>query len=275
MPTHSDLIGFLEDKATRLRIHSIRATTAAGSGHPTSSASPTEIVSVLFFSVMRYDPHNPANPYSDTFILSKGHAAPVLYAAWAEAGAIPESDLLNLQKIDSDLEGHPTPHLPFVDVATGSLGQGLSAGVGMALNAKYLEKSGQRIYVLLGDGETAEGAVWEAAEVANKYGLNSLCATVDINRLGQSEPTMWNHISRFMNPDGAVLAGGYSRLTVTTFHNCSTLTKMPARQTARRLSLQRQSKAKEFPLRKERKIITASHSAKTMPRRRSRRLNGN
>lgn len=193
MPGRSDLIAFLENKATRLRIHSIRATTAAGSGHPTSSASAAEIVSALFFSVMRYDPQNPSNPYSDTFILSKGHAAPVLYAAWAEAGAIPESDLLRLRKIDSDLEGHPTPRLPFVEVATGSLGQGLSAGVGMALHAKYLERSDQRIYVLLGDGETAQGAVWEAAEIASKYRLNNLCATVDINRLGQSEPTIWSH----------------------------------------------------------------------------------
>ena len=184
---------FLQDKAMRLRLHSVRATTAAGSGHPTSCASAAEILSVLFFSVMRYDPQKPANPYSDTFILSKGHAAPVLYAAWAEAGAIPKQELLKVRKIDSDLEGHPTPRMPFVDVATGSLGQGLSAGLGMALNAKYLEGSDQRIYVLLGDGETAEGAVWEAAEIAVRYRLHNLCATIDINRLGQSEPTIWEH----------------------------------------------------------------------------------
>jgi transketolase len=189
----SELIRFLQDKATLLRIHSIRATTAAGSGHPTSCASAADIVSVLFFSVMRYDPRKPRDPYSDTFVLSKGHAAPLLYAAWAEAGAIPKSELLNLRKIDSDLEGHPTPRLPFVDVATGSLGQGLCAGVGMALNAQYLEKTDQRIYVLLGDGESAEGSVWEAAEIASQYGLKQLCCTVDINRLGQSQPTMWQH----------------------------------------------------------------------------------
>ena len=188
-----NLLPFLQDKATRLRIHSVRATTEAGSGHPTSCASAAEIVSVLFFSEMRYDSRNPANPYSDIFILSKGHAAPLLYAAWAEADAIPEAELLNLRKINSDLEGHPTPRLPFVDVATGSLGQGLSAGLGMALNAKYLEGSNQRIYVLLGDGETAEGSVWEAAEIAAKYRLKNLCATVDINRLGQSESTLWGH----------------------------------------------------------------------------------
>ena len=193
MPSRSDLINFLNQKATRLRIESIRATTAAGSGHPTSCVSAAEIMSVLFFSVMRYDPRNPKQAGSDVFILSKGHAAPILYAAWAEAGAIPRSELLTLRKFDSDLEGHPTPRLPFVDVATGSLGQGLSAGVGMAINAKYLDKSDQRIYVLMGDGESAEGAVWEAAEIARRYELRPLCATIDINGLGQSQPTMSDH----------------------------------------------------------------------------------
>ena len=188
----SDTIAGLQDKATRLRIHSVRATTAANSGHPTSCASAAEIMSALFFSVMRYDPANPANPANDVFILSKGHAAPVLYAAWAEAGYLSVDDLLNLRKIDSDLEGHPPTTLPFVDVATGSLGQGLCAGVGMALNAR-LDKRDQRIYVLLGDGETAEGSVWEAAELASHYKLNNLCATIDVNRLGQSQPTMLQH----------------------------------------------------------------------------------
>jgi transketolase len=190
---NAELVTALIQRATRLRIHSVRATTAAGSGHPTSCASSAEIVATLFFSVMRYDPADPGNPAADVFILSKGHAAPVLYAAWAEAGAIPEAELLNLRKITSDLEGHPTPRLPFVDVATGSLGQGLSVGVGMALNARRLEKSDQRIYVLLGDGETAEGSVWEAASTAAHYRLGNLCATVDVNRLGQSEPTMLQH----------------------------------------------------------------------------------
>jgi transketolase len=188
----SDVVAGLQDKATRLRIHSVRATTAANSGHPTSCASAAEIMSALFFSVMRYDPANPANPANDVFILSKGHAAPVLYAAWAEAGYLSADDLLNLRKIDSDLEGHPPTTLPFVDVATGSLGQGLSAGVGMALNAR-LDKRNQRVYVLLGDGESAEGSVWEAAEVASYYKLNNLCATIDVNRLGQSQPTMLQH----------------------------------------------------------------------------------
>jgi len=158
----SETLAGLADKATKLRIHSVRSTTEAGSGHPTTCASAAEIMSALFFSAMRYDPRNPGDPANDVFILSKGHAAPVLYAAWAEAGYIPKEELLNLRKIDSDLEGHPPTTLPFVDVATGSLGQGLPVGVGMAL-AAALDKGDQRIYVLMGDGEISEGSVWEAA----------------------------------------------------------------------------------------------------------------
>jgi transketolase len=186
------LLALLEEKATRLRIDSIRATTAAGSGHPTSCASAAEIMSVLFFSVMRYDPVNPRMPGSDRFVLSKGHAAPILYAAWAEAGAFPVEHLTTLRRIDSDLEGHPTPRLPFVDVATGSLGQGLAAGLGMAIGAR-LDRTGQRVYVLLGDGESAEGSVWESAEIGSAWRLGNLCATIDINRLGQSQPTLLQH----------------------------------------------------------------------------------
>src|SRR5436309_7184232 len=163
--TKEQLIEALHDKATRLRIHSIRSTSEAGSGHPTSCCSAADVVATLFFHVMRYDPKNPKNPNNDRFILSKGHAAPLLYAAWAEAGLFPREELLKLRTLGSDLEGHPTPRLPFVDVATGSLGQGLSAGVGMALNAKKLERSDVRIYVLLGDGESVEGSVWEAIEL--------------------------------------------------------------------------------------------------------------
>ena len=183
----------LQDKANQLRIDSVLATTEAGSGHPTSCASAAEIMSVLFYAVMRYDPRNPHRRDSDVFILSKGHAAPILYAAWAEAGAFPREKLLTLRKIDSDLEGHPTPRLPFVDVATGSLGQGLSAGVGIAYGAAELERSGQRVYVLMGDGESAEGSVWEAAQWASFHHLGNLCATIDVNRLGQSNPTMLQH----------------------------------------------------------------------------------
>lgn len=186
-------ISLLQDKAVRMRIESVRSTSAAGSGHPTSCASAAEIMSVLFFSVMRYDPKDPKNPANDVFVLSKGHAAPILYAAWAEAGLFPVEKLITLRRIDSDLEGHPTPRLSFVDVATGSLGQGISAGLGLAINFKELEHQGNRIYVLLGDGEMAEGSVWEAAEIAAYRKLENLCVTVDVNRLGQSDPTMLQH----------------------------------------------------------------------------------
>jgi transketolase len=194
-PTHTiepEVLAMLENKATRLRIDSVRSTTAAGSGHPTSCASAAEIVSVLFFSVMRYDPAEPHNPANDVFILSKGHAAPVLYAAWAEAGNFPVERLVTLRRIDSDLEGHPTPRLPFVPAATGSLGQGLSVGLGISLAAR-LDGSEKRVYVLMGDGESAEGAIWEAAQMAAARKLSSLCATIDVNRLGQSQPTLLQH----------------------------------------------------------------------------------
>ena len=149
-------------------------------------------MSALFFAEMRFDPHDPHHPEADRFVLSKGHAAPILYAAWAAAGAFGRDEVLNLRKITSDLEGHPTPRLPFVDVATGSLGQGLAAGVGAALNARRIN-SDYRTYVLLGDGETAEGSVWEAAEVAAFHKLDNLCAFTDVNGFGQSRPTQWNH----------------------------------------------------------------------------------
>jgi transketolase len=189
----TELVAQLRNKATRFRIDSIRATSEAGSGHPTSCASAAEIVAALFFAVMRYDPRNPRHPGNDRFILSKGHAAPLLYAAWAQAGSVERDELLKLRTLESNLEGHPTPRLPFVDIATGSLGQGLSAGAGMAWNAKYLDRTEVRVYVLLGDAETAEGAVWEAIELARHKGLDNLCAIVDVNRLGQSDPTMHQH----------------------------------------------------------------------------------
>jgi transketolase len=188
-----EFLSTLHNKATQLRINSVRATSEAGSGHPSSCASAADIVAALFFSVMRYDPKNPKARNSDRFILSKGHAAPLLYAAWAEAGLFPTSDLLKLRTLTSDLEGHPTPRLPFVDMATGSLGQGLSVGVGIALNAKFVDKLDHRTYVLMGDGESVEGSVWEAVEVGRQHGLDNLCAIVDINRLGQSDPTMLQH----------------------------------------------------------------------------------
>jgi transketolase len=185
-------IELLKGIANQLRIHSIAATTAAGSGHPTSCCSAADVVAALFFGHMRYDAKNPRYHNNDRFVLSKGHAAPLLYAAWAEAGLFPAEDLLKLRQIGSDLEGHPTPRLPFVDVATGSLGQGLGVGAGMALAAR-LDHLDYRTYVLLGDGEIAEGAVWEAASLAGVRKLNNLIAIVDVNRLGQSEPTAFGH----------------------------------------------------------------------------------
>jgi transketolase len=188
----ASLIPALKNIATRLRIDSARATSEAGSGHPTSCFSMADIMAALFFAEMRYDPKDPKNPDSDRFVLSKGHAAPILYAAWAEAGNFNRADLLKLRRLDSDLEGHPTPRLPFVDVATGSLGQGICAAVGIALNARRIQ-SEYRTYVLLGDGESAEGSVWEAANAASMNRLDNFCGITDVNALGQSRPTMWQH----------------------------------------------------------------------------------
>merc|ERR1719225_379028 len=142
---------------------------------------------------MRYNLDEPRSASNDRFILSKGHAAPILYAAWAEAGLFPASELMNLRKIDSDLEGHPTPRLSFVDVATGSLGQGLSIAAGMAYTGKFLDKASYRTYCLMGDGESMEGNVWEAFNFAGFYKLDNLCAIIDVNRLGQSDPAPLEH----------------------------------------------------------------------------------
>ena len=188
----SRVVPVLKNIATRLRIESITATTEAGSGHPTTCLSAADLVAALFFAEMRYDPANPQHEHADRFVLSKGHAAPLLYAAWAEAGFVPRGDLLNLRKFTSDLEGHPTPRLPFVDVATGSLGQGLCTGIGSALNARRLQ-SDYRTYVLMGDGESAEGSVWEAAAAGQYFALDNLVGITDINALGQSRGTQFEH----------------------------------------------------------------------------------
>src|SRR4030095_10054600 len=185
-------LSVLHNLATQLRIDSVRSTSEAGSGHPTTCLSAAEIVAALFFAEVRFGPHDPQHPDADRFVLSKGHGAPILYAAWAAAGAFPREELLKLRTLGSDLEGHPTPRLPFVDVAAGSLGQGLAAGVGIALNARRIGSS-HRTFVLMGDGETAEGWVWEAASAAHFHKLDSLCAIVDVNGLGQSRPTELQH----------------------------------------------------------------------------------
>jgi len=178
--------------AARLRIHSLRMTTRAGSGHPTTCLSMADLMACLFFSEMRYNVGDPDDWGNDEFVLSKGHAAPILWAAYAEAGIIPEGELHDLRKISSRLEGHPTPRMSWVKAATGSLGQGLSVGVGMSL-AQKLGRSPGRTFVMMGDGECAEGAVWEAAATAAHFGLGNLIAVVDVNRLGQSEATMHGH----------------------------------------------------------------------------------
>ncbi len=182
----------LEKIAKKLRIHTIKMTTESASGHPTTCMSIAELTVCLFFDEMQYNINDPFDWANDEVILSKGHAAPVLWAAYAEAGIFPEKNLKNLRKITSSLEGHPTPRMKWIKAATGSLGQGLSVGVGMAAALK-LGKSPRRVYVILGDGECAEGSIWEAANSAYDLKLDNLCAIVDINRLGQSEPTMHGH----------------------------------------------------------------------------------
>jgi transketolase len=176
--------------AQQLRVDSIRSTTAAGSGHPTSSMSAADLMAVLLAGYLRYDFANPKNPNNDHLIFSKGHASPLLYSVYKAAGAISDAELLTLRKQGSRLEGHPTPVLPWVDVATGSLGQGLPIGVGIGLAAKYLDKLPYHIWVLLGDSEMAEGSIWEAFELGAHYGLSNLIGILDMNRLGQRGQTM-------------------------------------------------------------------------------------
>ncbi len=188
----ASVVDGIKEKARRLSVLSIMATTAAGSGHPTSCMSAAELVAGTFFYAMKFDPKNPNSPDGDRFVLSKGHAAPVLYAALAEAGVFPESRLMTLRQFSSELEGHPTPRIPGVDAATGSLGQGLSVGAGLAIGAR-MDKSSTRVYVLTGDGEMAEGQIWEAAAFAGHYKLDNLTLLADVNALGQSEPTMYQH----------------------------------------------------------------------------------
>ncbi|MGW6154299.1 transketolase [Streptomyces sp. NPDC055144] len=184
----------LTELAQQLRVDSVRASAAAGSGHPTSSMSAADLMAVLLANHMRYDFDRPAHPGNDRFVLSKGHASPLLYAAYKAVGAINDTELLTFRRLDSRLEGHPTPRrLPWVETATGSLGQGLPVGVGIALAGKRLDGAGFRVWVLCGDSELAEGSVWEAAEHAGYEHLDNLTAIVDVNRLGQRGPTRHGH----------------------------------------------------------------------------------
>jgi transketolase len=178
----------------QLRVDSIRAAAVTNSGHPTSSMSGADLTAVLLAKYLRYDFDDPRSPYNDHLIFSKGHASPLLYALYKAAGAITDEELLTFRKFGSRLEGHPTPKIPWVDVATGSLGQGLPYGVGVALAGKKLDRLPYRTWVLSGDSEIAEGSVWEAFEHASFYELDNLTAIIDVNRLGQRGETMhgWN-----------------------------------------------------------------------------------
>ena len=178
------------DLAAQLRVDSVRAATSAGSGHPTSSMSAADLLAVLITRYLRYDWDDPHAPGNDHLIFSKGHASPLLYAVFKAAGVVSDEELMNgYRRFGQRLEGHPTPVLPWVDVATGSLGQGLPDGVGVALAGKYLERLPYRVWVLCGDSELAEGSIWEALDKASHYKLSNLVAIMDINRLGQSGPT--------------------------------------------------------------------------------------
>jgi transketolase len=179
----------MRELAQQLRVDAIRASAAAGSGHPTSGMSAADLMAVLFSNHLRYDFAAPENKANDHLVFSKGHASPLLYALYKAAGAIDDEELLTFRKFDSRLQGHPTPEIPWVDVATGSLGQGLPIAVGIALAAR-LEKSDLRVWTLCGDSELAEGSMWEAFEHAGYNALGNLIAVVDVNRLGQRGPTM-------------------------------------------------------------------------------------
>ena len=183
---------FLEYKAYQMRVSSIKMTTQAGSGHVTSALSAADIVAALFFYAMHYDPKNPHLAGSDRFILSKGHAAPILYAACKELGLLSEQELMTYRQFNSVLEGHPTPRFPYVQAATGSLGMGLSIGLGMCL-AGRIDQQSFHTYVLMGDSEMSEGSVWEAMELASYYKVSNLVGIIDCNRLGQSTETMHGH----------------------------------------------------------------------------------
>ena len=174
----------------QLRVDSIRSSSAAGSGHPTSSMSGADLMAVLMSKYLHYDFGTPDDPRNDHLIFSKGHASPLLYAMYKAAGAISDDEMLTFRRFGSRIEGHPTPVLPWVDVATGSLGQGLPISVGVALAGKKLDRLGYRVWCLCGDSEMAEGSMWEAFEHAGFHGLDNLTAIIDVNRLGQTGETM-------------------------------------------------------------------------------------
>ena len=184
-----------EDISNQIKIDSSVAVRTTKTGHPTSSASISDIMSVLFFhpAGLKFHAKNPKHFRNDRIVLSKGHACPALYSAFYHSGLVSEDDMLSLRLKGRLLEGHPVPKIPFVDVGTGSLGQGLSVAAGMAYSSKYFDKIDNRIYCITGDGEVVEGSIWEAAAFASHYKLNNLIVFVDVNGIGQSQGTMYGH----------------------------------------------------------------------------------
>src|SRR5690348_14742073 len=182
-------VEFLRELGQQLRVDSIRCSTAAGSGHPTSSMSAADIVAVLIARHLRYDWRRPDDRGNDHVVYSKGHASPLCYAMFKAAGAIDDAELLTFRKFGSRLQGHPTPAIPWVDVATGSLGQGMPIAAGIALAGRYLDKLPFHVWTLCGDSEVAEGSVWEAIDKASFYALGNLTTIIDVNRLGQRGQT--------------------------------------------------------------------------------------
>lgn len=212
----ADLIA-LEKLAKLIRYWSLVSTTEAGSGHPSSSLSAADLMTGLMFGgAFRYNTDEPKYPNNDRLIFSKGHASPLFYALWAAAGKVTELELMRLRKFGSPLEGHPTPAFAYTEAATGSLGQGLSIGVGMALNAKYIDELPYRTYVLLGDSEMAEGSQWEAMEIAAFYKLDNLVGILDVNRLGQRGETMYGHDLK--SYENKVTAFGWEAIVIDGHH---------------------------------------------------------
>lgn len=187
-------IAHLEKLAKLIRYYILFSTTNAGSGHPTSSLSAAELMTALLFGgIFKFDADHPEHPNNDRLVFSKGHASPLFYGLWGAAGKLTEADLMTYRTFGSPLEGHPTASFRYAEAATGSLGQGLSIGVGMAINGKYLDKLPYRTYVLLGDSEMAEGSQWESMQIAAHYRLDNLIGVLDVNRLGQRGETMYGH----------------------------------------------------------------------------------
>jgi transketolase len=213
----------LEAIAKLIRYYSLVMSTEVGSGHPTSSLSAADVMTgLLFGGTFKYDLDNPQNPNNDRLIFSKGHASPLFYSLWAAAGKVTEQELLTFRKFTSPLEGHPTREFKYTEAATGSLGQGLSIGVGLALNARYIDKVPYRTYVLLGDSEMAEGSQWEAMEIAAYYKLDNLIGIMDVNGLGQRGETMYGHdLSSYRN---RVSAFGWETILIDGHHMPQILT---------------------------------------------------